>query len=178
MSVCSSVYGDQAGNHVSPVFRHSAHRSKWSLWASSCQSLPLALAVSKVAQILWRMDRGILKALGPVCDVMLQSRCIKNGTFSVWRNRRQTDCEQTEDRTELQIQTDPYFHQHGRTDGQKLLLQNKVNSNTATLTSDTLSHKLSLSRIQTHQQNFSGGVLLSIGRIYHLQRRKVLSSPC
>lgn len=59
-----------------------AHRSKWSLRANSCQSLPLALAVSKVAQILWWMDAGILKALGPVCDVTVQSVCMKNGTAS------------------------------------------------------------------------------------------------
>lgn len=74
-----------------------AHRSKWSFWAKSCQSLPLALAVSKVAQILWRMDRGILKALGPVWDVMVQSVCIKNGTdsFSVWSNRTETDYNHT-----------------------------------------------------------------------------------
>lgn len=74
-----------------------AHRSKWSFWAKSCQSLPLALAVSKVAQILWRMDKGILKALGPVWDVMVQSVCIKNGTdsLSVWRNRTETDYNQT-----------------------------------------------------------------------------------
>lgn len=66
-----------------------AHRSKWSLRANSCQSLPLALAVSKVAQILWWMDAGILKALGPVCDVTVQSVCMKNGTvsFSACRER-------------------------------------------------------------------------------------------
>lgn len=82
-----------------------AHRSKWSFWAKSCQSLPLALAVSKVAQILWRMDRGILKALGPVWDVMVQSVCIKNGTdsFSVWRNRTETGYNQTEFKQDLQM---------------------------------------------------------------------------
>lgn len=79
-----------------------AHRSKWSFWAKSCQSLPLALAVSKVAQILWRMDKGILKALGPVWDVMVQSVCIKNGTdsFSVWGNGTETDSDQTRVRTD------------------------------------------------------------------------------
>ncbi|TNN58370.1 hypothetical protein EYF80_031433 [Liparis tanakae] len=68
----------------------------------SCQSLPLALAVSKVAQILWRMDEGILKALGPVWDVMVQSVCLKNGTdsFSVWRK--------TETETEKQTQIRPW----------------------------------------------------------------------
>lgn len=67
-----------------------AHRSKRSFRAKSCQSLPLALAVSKVAQILWRIDTGILKALGPIWDVTVQSVCIKNGTdsFSVCGYRR------------------------------------------------------------------------------------------
>ena len=83
--------------HTSCDLTSYAHRSKWSFWAKSCQSLPLALAVSKVAQILWRMDKGILKALGPVWDVMVQSVCIKNGTdsFSVWRNRAESDWNQT-----------------------------------------------------------------------------------
>lgn len=80
------------------------HRSKWSFWAKSCQSLPLALAVSKVAQILWRMDKGILKALGPVWDVTVQSVCIKNGTdsFSFWRKRREIDNNQEGVREDLQ----------------------------------------------------------------------------
>lgn len=67
----------------------NAHRSRPSFWANSCQSLPLALAVSKVAQIRCRMDEGILKALGPVCEVTVQSVCIKNGTesFSAWSER-------------------------------------------------------------------------------------------
>lgn len=58
-----------------------------SFCAKSCQSLPLAFAVSKVAQIRWRIDRGILKALDPVWEVMVQSDCVKNGTesFSLWR---------------------------------------------------------------------------------------------
>lgn len=70
--------------------RRAAHRSKPSFRAKSCQSLPLALAVSKVAQILWRMDAGILKALGPAWDVTVQSVCIKNGTgsFSVCGDRK------------------------------------------------------------------------------------------
>lgn len=67
----------------------NAHRSRPSFWANSCQSLPLALAVSKVAQIRCRMDEGILKALGPVWEVTVQSVCIKNGTesFSAWSER-------------------------------------------------------------------------------------------
>lgn len=57
-----------------------------SFWAKSCQSFPLALAVSKVALIRWRMDRGILKALDPVWEVMVQSDWVKKGTtpFSFW----------------------------------------------------------------------------------------------
>ena len=58
------------------------HLSRLSFWAKSCQSLPLALAVSKVAHILWRMERGILKALGPACEVTVQSVWVKNGTDS------------------------------------------------------------------------------------------------
>lgn len=67
-----------------------AHLWMWSFWAKSCQSLPLALAVSKVVHIRWRMDRGILKALAPVCEVTVQSACIKNGTvsFSLWKNKK------------------------------------------------------------------------------------------
>lgn len=66
-----------------------AHLSMWSFCAKSCQSLPLALAVSKVAQIRCRMDGGILKALDPVWEVTVQSDCVKNGTvsFSLWRNK-------------------------------------------------------------------------------------------
>lgn len=64
MKTHSAVAGRQSADQMQE--RQVAHRSKWSLWAKSCQSLPLALAVSKVAQILWRMDKGILKALGPV----------------------------------------------------------------------------------------------------------------
>lgn len=75
------------------------HRSKWSFWAKSCQSLPAALAVSKVAQILWRMDTGTLKALGPVWAVTVQSVCIKNGTGSLspWQDR-------TEEQHQRQVQ--------------------------------------------------------------------------
>lgn len=66
-----------------------AHLSMWSFCAKSCQSLPLTLAVSKVAQIRCRIERGILKALDPVWEVTVQSDCVKNGTvsFSLWRNK-------------------------------------------------------------------------------------------
>ena len=67
------------------------HLSRWSFWAKICQSFPLVLAVSKVAQILWWMERGILKALGPVCEVTVQSVCIKNRTDSFLLYKGKTD---------------------------------------------------------------------------------------
>lgn len=74
---------------VRKSMRMVSHLSMQSFCASSCQSLPLALAVSKVAQILWRMESGILKALDPICDVMVQSDWVKKGTtsFSLWRKK-------------------------------------------------------------------------------------------
>lgn len=67
--------------------------SMWSFRARSRQSFPLALSASKVALIRWRMDGGILKALDPVWDVMLQSDWVKNGTtaFSFWQDRRRKE---------------------------------------------------------------------------------------
>lgn len=64
-----------------------SHLSMWSFCANSLQSLPLALAVSKVLHILWRMERGILKALGPVWNVTGQSAGLKTGavSFSLWK---------------------------------------------------------------------------------------------
>lgn len=59
---------------------YNSYLSMWSFWAKSCQSFPLALAVSKVALIRWRIDGGILKALDPVWEVMVQSDWVKKGT--------------------------------------------------------------------------------------------------
>ena len=68
------------GNEIKASWSYNSYLSMWSFWAKSCQSFPLALAVSKVALILWRMDRGILKALDPVWEVMVQSDWVKKGT--------------------------------------------------------------------------------------------------
>lgn len=84
-----SVFWEVGGATRGQGLNVDAHRSRPSFWANSCQSFPLALAASKVAQIRCRMDEGILKALGPVWEVTVQSVCIKNGTesCSAWRDR-------------------------------------------------------------------------------------------
>lgn len=51
--------------------------------ANICQSLPLALGVSKVAQIRCLMEYGILKALGPVCAGKVLSSCAKKVMVSL-----------------------------------------------------------------------------------------------
>lgn len=51
--------------------------------ASICQSLPLALGVSNVAQILCLMEYGILNAFAPICAGKLLSSCAKKAMVSL-----------------------------------------------------------------------------------------------
>lgn len=54
------LYPEDEGIGVTVAW--DAHRSIDSFWANSRQSLPRELGASRLLQIFWRMDSGILKA--------------------------------------------------------------------------------------------------------------------